>query len=77
MLAPRFEELADRYGDRITFLKMDRSKNRAIMKSLSLTGVPSIIFLKDGREAEPRLTGDVRATPEHIEDSLKALLRVL
>ena len=44
------------------------------MKSLSLRGVPTIIFLKDGKETHKRLTGDEQATPEHIEKALSTLL---
>lgn len=53
---------------------MDRSQNREIMNSLSLRGVPTIIFLKGGREAHKRLTGDEQATPENIELALSSLL---
>jgi thiol-disulfide isomerase/thioredoxin len=73
-LAPKFAELADKYGDRIVFLKLNRADNREIMKKLSLRGVPTIIFMKDGREFAPRLTGDERATPFNIEAEIKRLL---
>ena len=60
--------------DRIDFLKMNRAENREIMKKLSLRGVPTIIFMKDGREFSARLTGDERTTQPNIESALKKLL---
>ena len=53
---------------------MNRAENREIMKKLSLRGVPTIIFMKDGREFSARLTGDERATQPNIESALKKLL---
>ena len=48
-------------------MKLNRAENREIMKKLSLRGVPTIIFMNDGREFAPRLTGDERATQQNIE----------
>lgn len=73
-LAPAFGELAQRYGDRITFLKMNRGENRSIMKTLTLRGVPTIIFVDKGEEFSPRLVGDTGATPENIEKALTLFL---
>ncbi|MEG1602790.1 MAG: thioredoxin family protein [Cloacibacillus sp.] len=73
-LAPKFEELAARYAGRIDFLKMDRSQNKEIMKELSLRGVPTIIFMKDGNSAAPRLTGDEQATEEKIRAAAEKII---
>ena len=74
VLAPKFDELAAQYGDRIDFMKMNRSENRDIVKTLRLRGVPTIIFMCGGEEFSARLVGDTRATVENIKEVLDDFL---
>lgn len=55
-------------------MKLNRGENRAIMKMLGLRGVPTIIFMDEGKEFSSRLVGDVGATPENIESAIKLYL---
>ena len=75
-LAPKFAELAARYGDRIVFMKMNRGENREIMKMLKLRGVPTIIFMDKKEEFAPRLVGDSGAVPEKIEATITSFLKI-
>ena len=44
------------------------------MKELSLRGVPTIIFMKDGNSAALRLTGDEQATEEKIRAAAEKII---
>ncbi len=43
-LAPKFEALAELYGNRISFVKMFRQKNRDLATSMGVTSSPSLLF---------------------------------
>ena len=55
-------------------MKLNRGENRAIMKMLGLRGVPTIIFMDEGKEFSSRLVGDVGATAENIENAITSFL---
>ena len=57
MLAPVFEELADEYAGKLTFVKMNTDENPEIPSKLGIRGIPTLIFYLDGEEAE-RLVGN-------------------
>ncbi len=56
MLAPIFEELAEEYSGKFTFLKLNTDDNPQIPSKLGVRGIPTLIFYLDGEEAE-RLVG--------------------
>ena len=71
VLAPIFEKMAGKYGDHITFVKILRQANREFAKSINVTGSPTVLFYKDGKEVGARLSGfmtkpQVRKTIEGI-----------
>lgn len=45
------------------------------MKTLSLRGVPTIIFMDKGAEFSPRLVGDTGAVPQKIEETITLFLK--
>jgi len=57
MLAPVFEELADEYDGKLTFVKMNTDENPEIPSKLGIRGIPTLIFYLDGEEAE-RMVGN-------------------
>ena len=57
VLAPIFEKMADKYGEHIKFVKIFRQTNREFAKSINVTGSPTVLFFKNGKEIGQRLTG--------------------
>lgn len=72
-LAPKYEELANLFGDKILFLKMWRQKNRALAEKLGVFSSPTLIFYQnDGKEKGNRLTGAIRK--KDIIENIKLLI---
>lgn len=57
VLAPIYEKMSEKYGRNIQFIKIKREEDREFAKSLGVTGSPTVLFYKNGRELGPRLTG--------------------
>lgn len=71
VLAPIFEKMADKYGEYIKFVKIMRQENRELALALGVTGSPTVLFFKDGKEIGTRLSGfltkpEVRKAIEEI-----------
>jgi thioredoxin 1 len=49
MMKPILEELRSSMGDQIRILKIDIDKNQAVVSSLNISGVPTIILYKNGQ----------------------------
>lgn len=71
-LASKYEGLSEVYGDDITFLKIFRQGNRELAESLGVTGSPTVIFYKDGKETGERLTGGIKRSD--LQTNLENLL---
>lgn len=56
MMAPIFEELAAKYEGKVKMAKMDVDDNPETPGHFGISGVPTIIFFKDGAEVN-RLVG--------------------
>jgi len=59
-LAAKYEPLSEMYGDDITFIKIFRQENRGLAEGLKVTGSPTVLFYKDGKETGPRLMGGIK-----------------
>lgn len=57
VLAPIFEKMAEKYGSYIKFVKIFRQANKEFAKSINVTGSPTVLFFKDGKEVGQRLNG--------------------
>jgi len=57
VLAPIYDKMAEKYGDHIKFVKIFRQENRELAQSLNVTGSPTVLFFKDGKEVGSRLSG--------------------
>ncbi len=68
-LMPAVEKLAEKYGDKIKFCKLNTAENRRLAISQKVLGLPTIAMYKDGAKVE-ELTQD-KATPDNIEEMLK------
>jgi thioredoxin 1 len=71
-LMPAVEALAESYGDKVQFLKVNAPDNRKICRDLRVAGLPAYITMRDGVEVE-RLTSN-RTTPDQIEEAIVRLM---
>ncbi|WP_130863940.1 thioredoxin [Bacilliculturomica massiliensis] len=71
MLAPVYDEIADKYGDQVNFCKLNIDEQKKLAVSNQVLSIPTLLFIKDGREME-RVTGAVTAAA--LEEKVKALL---
>jgi thioredoxin 1 len=71
-LMPDVEVLAEEYGGRIKFGKLNVMENRRLAISLKVMGVPTFLFYKGGEQKE-RITGD-QVTKEAIRAGAERLL---
>lgn len=67
-LMPDVEELAEEYGDKVKFAKLNIKGNRRLAISQKVLGLPSIVFYEDGEKTE-HLTGD-ELELEDIEEAI-------
>jgi len=51
-LAPILAELSEELTDRYTFVKLDGTENRELMKKLKIKGFPTIVLFKKGKEVK-------------------------
>ncbi len=49
---PIIEKIAAKYGDRAKIGKMNVDENRGVPGQFGITGIPTMIIFKDGREAK-------------------------
>ncbi|MHB1420794.1 MAG: thioredoxin-disulfide reductase [Bacillota bacterium] len=59
-LAPLYERLSERYGDRLRFVKIMRQENRQLASSYGVSSSPTILFFKQGLETGRRLSGFIK-----------------
>jgi thioredoxin 1 len=71
-LMPDVEALADMYGDKIKFAKLNTTKARRVAISQRVLGLPTLLLYKDGSIVE-EITRD-QANKEHIEMVIKKYL---
>jgi thioredoxin-like negative regulator of GroEL len=71
-LMPAVEALAETYGDRVRFVKLNAPENRRVCRDLRVAGLPAYLTMRDGIEVE-RLTSN-GTTPEQIEAAIVRLI---
>ncbi len=59
-VAPKFDALAELYGDQVKFLKIFRQGNRELAERLNVRASPTLLFFKGGQEVSKRLMGAIR-----------------
>ena len=52
MLAPHLEKIADEYEGKVKVVKVNVDEESALAERFGITGIPTLIFFKDGRIAE-------------------------
>ncbi len=69
---PDVEALAEKYGDKVKFCKLDTSGNRRLAISQKVLGLPVIAFYRNGEKIDELAKDDV--TKENIEAKILSLL---
>jgi len=57
-LAPKYEAVADQFAGKVRFLKIFRQGNRELAGKLGVSGSPTLLFFKGGREVGARMSGE-------------------
>lgn len=70
-LAPIYESMAEKYPD-ISFLKIIRQDNRELAQSLFVMSSPTILFFREGKMLENRLSGNV--AKQELEQGVNELI---
>jgi len=58
MIAPTVEELAKEYEGKVKVMKLNTDENPDVASKYKIMGIPTIIFIKNGQEAD-RIVGAV------------------
>jgi len=70
-LLPEIEALAEKYGDKMKFGKVDVSENRRLAIGQQVLGLPTVVFYKNGEKVVV-MSKDI--TAEDVEAKIKELL---
>ncbi len=71
MIEPVIEELAQKYGDKVVFAKMNVDENYNVPVQYGIRAIPTILFFKDGQVVD-RVVGVVPAGV--LEEKIKRLI---
>jgi len=71
-LLPKIEALAEKYGDKMKFGKLDGSKNRRLSIAQKILGFPAVVIYKDGEKVAELIK---EFTIEDLEDKINELLQ--
>ncbi|WP_242342419.1 thioredoxin family protein [Anaeromyxobacter terrae] len=72
-LAPKYEAVAEQFAGKVRFLKIFRQGNRELATRLGVSGSPTLLFFKSGREVGARMTGeDIKRSA--LKSAVEALL---
>jgi thiol-disulfide isomerase/thioredoxin len=57
-LGPKYDAVAEQLAGKVRFLKIFRQGNRDLAGKLGVTGSPTVLFFKGGREVGARMSGE-------------------
>jgi len=72
MMAPVFEEIAEKFKGKAEFAKVNIDENSEIANKHNIVSIPTIVIFKDKKEKN-RITGTVSA--EQLEEKLRSLIK--
>ena len=59
-LAPKFEAMAELYGEKIKFLKIFRQGNRELATELGVSSSPTLLFFDNGKQILDTISGGIK-----------------
>ncbi|HEX9242673.1 MAG TPA: thioredoxin family protein [Anaeromyxobacter sp.] len=72
-LAPKFDAVAGQFAGKVRFLKIFRQGSRDLAAKLGVSGSPTLVFFKGGREVGARMSGEEIKRSE-LKAAVEALL---
>ena len=71
-LAPKFDAMAELYGEKIKFLKIFRQGNRELATELGVSSSPTLLFFENGKQVSGSINGGIKKS--EIRERLDAML---
>ena len=73
-LAPKFEAMAELYGEKIKFLKVFRQGNRDLATELGVSSSPTLLFFDNGQQILDTISGGIKKSEmvERLDKMLTA-----
>ncbi|HRS18472.1 MAG TPA: FAD-dependent oxidoreductase [Bacteroidales bacterium] len=71
-LAPKFENMAELYGEHITFVKVYRQGNRELAEQLGVKSSPTVLFFDKGKQVADMISGGIKKS--ELVERLDAML---
>jgi len=59
-LAPKFDAMAELYGEKIKFLKIFRQGNRELATELGVSSSPTLLFFENGKQVIDSISGGIK-----------------
>lgn len=59
-LAPKFDAMAELYGEKISFLKIFRQANRELASELGVSSSPTLLFFDNGQQISDTISGGIK-----------------
>jgi len=71
-LAPKFEAMAELYGQKIKFLKIFRQQNRELATELGVSSSPTLLFFDNGKQVATTISGGIKKA--EIQERLDSMI---
>ena len=71
-LAPKFEAMAELYGEKIKFLKIFRQGNRELATELGVSSSPTLLFFDNGNQILDTISGGIKKS--EIQERLNKMI---
>ncbi len=71
-MTPIFEEISERYKDKVKFAKLNLDQNQAVAQEYGVMSIPTLVIFKKGKPVET-LVG--LQDEESLEESLKGITK--
>ena len=71
-LAPKFEAMAELYGEKMEFLKIFRQGNRELATQLGVSSSPTLLFFNNGKQVTDSISGAIKKAD--IQEKLESML---
>lgn len=70
-IAPLYEQLAGKYGEKITFAKLNTDENIGTMRALKIMNIPTFVVFKNGDIIKKWSGADAKRLTSTVEELVK------
>ena len=70
-IAPLYEKLAGKYGDKMTFAKLNTDENIGTMRALKIMNIPTFVIFKNGDIVKKWSGADAKRLTSTVEELVK------